>query len=113
PAPGSFTPRVDDVTLKTYSIDQILDEANRLSRDNRTRDAIAVLRSGLEKEPDNVRLLMAAGNAYVDLLLQKNERDAGLMARDLFEKVSRVAPADSKEAGIAASMIRELDSRLK
>ncbi|HOY66870.1 MAG TPA: tetratricopeptide repeat protein [Candidatus Ozemobacteraceae bacterium] len=113
PAPGSFTPRVDDVTLKTYSIDQILDEANRLSRDNRTRDAIAVLRSGLEKEPDNIRLLMAAGNAYVDLLLQKNERDAGLMARDLFEKVSRVAPADSKEAGIAASMIRELDSRLK
>lgn len=112
-APGSFTPRVDDLTLKTFSPDQILDEANRLSRENRTRDAIVVLRSGLEKEPDNIPLLMAVGNAYVDLLLQKSDRDAGLMARDIFEKIVRVAPADSKESGIAAGMIKELNSRLK
>lgn len=112
-APGSFTPRPDDVTLKTFSPDQILDEANRLSRENRTRDAIAVLRSGLEKEPENLPLLMAIGNAYVDLLLQKSDRDAGLMARDIFEKVIRIAPADSKESGIAAGIIKELDSRLK
>lgn len=112
-APGSFTPRPDDVTLKTFSADQILDEANRLSRENRTRDAIAVLRSGLEKEPENLPLLMAIGNAYVDLLLQKSDRDAGLMARDIFEKVVRIAPADSKESGIAAGIIKELDSRLK
>ena len=112
-APGSFTPRVDDLTLKMYSIDQILDEANRLSRDNRTRDAIAVLRTGLDKEPDNLRVLMATGNAYVDLLLLKGDKDAGLMARDIFEKVTRVAPSDSKEAGIATGMIKELASRLK
>lgn len=111
--PGSFTPRVDDLTLKTFSPDQILDEANRLSRDNRTRDAIAVLRNGLEKEPDNLPILMAIGNAYVDLLLQKSDRDAGLMARDIFEKIIRVAPADSKESGIAAGMIKELNTRLK
>ncbi len=112
-APGSFTPRVDDLTLKMYSIDQILDEANRLSRDNRTRDAIAVLRTGLDKEPDNLRLLMAIGNAYVDLMLLKGDKDAGLMARDIFEKITRIAPPDSKEAGIAAGMIKELASRLK
>ena len=112
-APGSFTPRPDDVTLRTFSPGQILDEANRLSRENRTRDAIAVLRSGLEKEPENIPLLMAIGNAYVDLLLQKSDRDAGLMARDIFEKVIRIAPADSKESGIAAGIIKELDSRLK
>ncbi|NLI74950.1 MAG: tetratricopeptide repeat protein [Candidatus Riflebacteria bacterium] len=111
-ATATFTPRLDDVTLKQMDVDAIIDEANRLSRDARIRDAIAVLKVGLDKDPDNLRLLMASANAYTDLMFLKGDNEAGRMARDLFGRVVTQAPPDSKEAKLAQSFIAELDTRL-
>ncbi len=111
-AAATFTPRLDDVTLKQMDVDAIIDEANRLSRDARIRDAIAVLKVGLDKDPDNLRLLMASANAYTDLMFLKGDNEAGRMARDLFGRVVIQAPPDSKEAKLAQSFITELDTRL-
>ncbi|OIP32323.1 hypothetical protein AUK22_00150 [bacterium CG2_30_54_10] len=94
-------------------VDAIIDEANRLSRDARIRDAIAVLQVGLEKEPENVRLLMAMGNAYTDLMFLKGDNEAGRMAREIFSRVVRLSPAGSKEATLSLNFINELDNRLK
>jgi len=110
---ASFTPRLDDLALKQMDVDAIIDEANRLSRDARIRDAIAVLQVGLEKEPENVRLLMAMGNAYTDLMFLKGDNEAGRMAREIFSRVVRLSPAGSKEATLSLNFINELDNRLK
>ncbi|MBF0501859.1 MAG: tetratricopeptide repeat protein [Candidatus Riflebacteria bacterium] len=108
---ATFTPRPDDITLKKMNPDEILDEARLLSREGRLRDAIAVLRAGLEKEPDNPPLLMGMANAYVDLMLSKGDAEAGKMATSLFEKVVALTPPDSKESKTAQSMIQELGGK--
>lgn len=112
-ATATFTPRLDDVTLKQMDVDSIIDEANRLSRDARILDAIAVLKVGLDKAPDNLPLLMAMANAYTDLMFLKDDNEAGRMARDLFTRVVTQAPPDTKEHKLAQSFIQELDNRLK
>lgn len=112
-ATATFTPRLDDVTLKQMDVDSIIDEANRLSRDARILDAIAVLKVGLEKDPDNLTLLMAMANAYTDLMFLKGDNEAGRMARELFARVVTQAPPDAKEHKLAQSFIEELDNRLK
>ncbi len=112
-ASGAFSPRQDDFFIKKMTIDEILTEANRLARESRTLDAIAVLKVGLDKEPDNVQALMAMANAYIDLMLLKGDTEAGKMARDIFQRVIRAAPPGSKEAGIAESMVKELNTRYK
>jgi tetratricopeptide (TPR) repeat protein len=112
-ATATFTPRLDDVTLKQMDVDAIIDEANRLSRDARILDAIAVLKVGLEKDPDNLTLLMAMANAYTDLMFLKGDNEAGRMARELFARVVTQAPPDAKEHKLAQSFIEELDNRLK
>ncbi|MFZ2958543.1 MAG: tetratricopeptide repeat protein [Candidatus Ozemobacteraceae bacterium] len=108
---ATFTPRPDDITLKKMNPEELLDESRRLSRDGRLLDAIAVLRTGLEKEPENPPLLMGMANAYVDLMLLKGDAEAGKMARSLFEKVVALVPPDSKESKMAQSMIQELAGR--
>jgi tetratricopeptide (TPR) repeat protein len=93
--------------------DEVINEANRFLRDNRTREAIGVLRTAIERDPDNIKLLMTVANAYVDLLLMKNDRDAGQLAREVFIKINRLAEPESREVTISNNMIQELDKRLK
>lgn len=112
PAPGSFVPRIDDYSAKKLPIDDIIEEANKLSREERITEAIAVLRNGMEREPENLRLLMTIGNAYTDLMLLKGDNAAGKMAKEIFERVARIAP-ESKEATMAQNMIKELSARVQ
>lgn len=113
PETATFTPRPKDVVLKEMDVEQIIDEAKKFSRDTRFTDALAVLRVGMEKAPDNPQLLVAAANIYTDLFLSKNDREAGKMARDLFTKVASLVPPDSKEGKLAQSMLQELAPRLQ
>ncbi|MBF0543418.1 MAG: tetratricopeptide repeat protein [Candidatus Riflebacteria bacterium] len=110
---GSFTPRPPDVLLKKLSAEEILNQAKQLSREGRIRDSLVVLKAGFEKEPENLQILNAIGNAYTDLMLQQNDSEAGKMAREIFEKIINLAPPDSKEAKIAGNMIKELSERIK
>ena len=93
--------------------DRIIEQATLFSRQGRTREAISVLNQALDQEPGNTSLLMATANLNIDLLLMKDDNQAGRTARDLFERVTRTADPDSKEHGLAASMIQELDRRLR
>ena len=113
PDNATFTPRPKDIVLKEMDVEQIVEEAKKFSRETRFTDALAVLRVGMEKAPDNPQLLMTAANIYTDLFLGKNDREAGKMARDLFTKVASLVPPDSKEGKIAQSMIQELASRMQ
>lgn len=113
PETASFTPRPKDVVLKEMEVDQIIEEAKKFSRDTRFTDALAILRVGMEKAPDNPQLVMTAANIYTDLFLSKNDREAGKMARDLFAKVASLVPPDSKEGKLAQSMLQELSARMQ
>jgi tetratricopeptide (TPR) repeat protein len=107
------TPRASDFVVKRMSVDQIIDEANKLSRASRVRDAIAVLQTGLKSYPEDLKLLMKSANAYTDLMLLKGDNEAGKMAISQFEKVYQLAPAKSKEAAVASDMIKELKTRVR
>jgi len=94
------------------SVDQIIDEADRLSRESRLQDAVSVLETGLQNDPDDLRLLMKSANAYTDMMLLKGDQEAGKMALSRFEKVYQKAPENSREWAIAGEMIKELKSRI-
>lgn len=110
---ATFTPRLGDQELAQKSPEEIIEEGKRLSREGRQRDAIAVIRQGLEKDRENLPLMMALANTYTDLMLLQGDKEAGKMARDLFERILRVAPRDSNEAMIARNMAQELTNRLR
>jgi len=110
--PEPEQPRASDFVLKRMSVDQIIDEADRLSRESRLQDAVAVLETGLQSDPDDLRLLMKSANAYTDMLLLKGDKEAGKMALERFEKVVRKAPENSRESALAGEMIQELKSRI-
>ncbi len=99
--------------LKRMNVDQIIDEADKLSRSSRQADAIAVLKTGLDKDPDNIRLLMKSANSYTDLLLLKGDQEAGKMALLQFDKILGKAPEKSQEWVIAQEMIKELKGRVR
>ncbi|EKD84239.1 MAG: SLEI family protein [uncultured bacterium] len=111
--PEPEQPRASDFVLKRMSVDQIIDEADRLSRESRVQDAVAVLETGLQSEPDDLRLLMKSANAYTDLLLLKGDQEAGKMALSRFEKVYQKAPENSREWAVAGEMIQELKGRIR
>lgn len=106
-------PRPSDFALKRMSVDQIIEEADRLSRESRLVDAVAVLEAGLSSEPDDLALLMKSANAYTDMLLLKGDQEAGKMALARFEKVFAKAPANTREWSVAQEMIAELKKRIR
>ena len=105
--------RPSDYVLKRMDIEQIIQEADRLSRESRHTDAIAVLEAGLSKEPDNIELLMKSANAYADMLLLKGDNEAGKMALSRYQKVMNSAPSGSKEQAVAKDMVDELSKRVR
>jgi len=111
--PEPEQPRASDFVLKRMSVEQIIDEADRLSRESRIQDAVAVLETGLQGAPDDLRLLMKSANAYTDMLLLKGDQEAGKMALQRFEKVYQLAPENSREWAIAGEMIQELKGRVR
>ncbi|MBF0406109.1 MAG: tetratricopeptide repeat protein [Candidatus Riflebacteria bacterium] len=110
---GSFTPRPSDVQLKELNVQEILEEANKMSREGRLRDSLAILKNGFEREPENIPLLSAIGNVYTDMMLLQGDPEAGKMAREIFEKIINLTPPDSKESKIAQSMVKELSDRIR
>lgn len=106
-------PRACDFVVKRMSSEEVLAEADRLSRLGRYTDAIAVLKIGLEADPDNLQMLMKSANAYTDLLLLKNDQEAGKMAMMQFEKIFSRAPENSREWAVAQEMIVELKKRIR
>ncbi len=106
-------PRASDFVVKRMAVDEVLAEADRLTRSGRQKEAIAVLKVGLESEPDNLQLLMKSANAYTELLIMKGDQEAGKMALLQFEKIAARAPENSREWGVAREMIEELNSRLR
>ena len=111
--PETDKPRPSDFLLKRMSADQIIEEADRLSRESRLTDAIAVLETGLDSDPDNITILMKSANAYTDMLLLKGDQEAGKMALTRFEKVFAKAPENSREWAVAQEMIAELKKRVR
>ena len=111
--PEPEQPRASDFVLKRMSVDQIIDEADRLSRESRIQDAIAVLETGLQSAPDDLRLLMKSANAYTDMLLLKGDQEAGKMALQRFETVRQRSPENSREWAISGEMIQELKGRIR
>ena len=105
--------RPSEFALKRMDIDQIIQEADKLSRESRLTDAVAVLESGLSRDPSNIPLLMKSANAYTDMLLLKGDNEAGKMALVRYKKVSGLASPNSKEAAIAKEMIDELNKRVR
>lgn len=110
---ATYTPRLGDNELKGKSSEEIIAEAKRLSQEGRLRDSIAVLRAGLDQNREDLMLLMAIANSYTDMMLLKGDKEAGKMARDIFEKIISIAPSGSKEAMIAKNMAQELTTRLR
>lgn len=106
-------PRAADFVVKRMSSAEILAEADRLSRSGRQSDAIAVLKVGLDAEPDNMQLLMKSANSYTDMLLLKGDQAAGKMALMQFEKIFAKAPEKSREWAVAQEMIVELKKRIR
>ncbi len=106
-------PRPSDFVLKRMSVEQIVEEADRLSRESRLSDAVAVLETGLASSPDDLQLLMKSANAYTDMLLLKGDQEAGKMALARFEKIFAKAPANSREWAVAQEMIAELKKRVR
>lgn len=109
----SSKPRASDYMIQQMNVDQIIAEADRLSRDSRISEALAVIESGLSKSPQNLKLLMKSGNAYTDLLLVKGDNEAGRMALKRFEQVYAITPENSREWAVAKDMIFELKKRIK
>ncbi|MBI3037613.1 tetratricopeptide repeat protein [bacterium] len=110
---ATYTPRPDESSIKKMTVDEVLEQAKQLAREGRQRDAIVTLRTSLDHEPNNPKLLLAAANTYTDLLLLNGDMEAGKMAREIFEKILTVVASDSKEAGIAQSMVKELSGRIR
>lgn len=106
-------PRPSDILIQSMNVEQIIAEADRLSRDSRITDALAVIETGLKVDPNNVKLLMKSANAYTDLLLVKGDNEAGKMAILRFEKVYANSPENSREWSVAKDMIFELKKRVK
>ena len=113
PATSGQDARPSDYVLKRMTVDQIIEEADRLSRESRPGDAAAVLETGLSSAPDDLRLLMKSANAYTDMLLLKGDQEAGKMALARFEKIFAKAPANSREWAVAQEMIAELKKRVR
>ena len=111
--PEEEVARPSDFALKRMDIDQIIQEADKLSRESRLTDAVAVLESGLSREPDNIQLLMKSANAYTDMLLLKGDNEAGKMALVRYKKITGLSSPNSKEAAIAKEMIDELNKRVR
>ena len=105
--------RPSDYVLKRMDTEQIIQEADRLSRESRLTDAVAVLEAGISKDPDNVTLLSKSANAYADMLLLKGDNEAGKMALSRFHKVYSKAAPNSREWAVAKDMIDELTKRVK
>ena len=106
-------PRASDFVVKRMANEEILSEADRLTRSGRQQEAIAVLKIGLDSEPDNLQLLMKSANAYTEMLIMKGDREAGKMALMQFEKIAARAPENSREWGVANEMVEELRRRLR
>ena len=106
-------PRASDFVLKRMSVEQIIEEADRLSRESRLTDAVAVLETGLAADPENLQLLMKSANAYTDMLLLKGDQEAGKMALARFEKIFARAPENSREWAVSQEMIAELKKRVR
>lgn len=106
-------PRPSDFVLKRMSAEQIIEEADRLSRESRLADAVSVLETGLASSPDDLQLLMKSANAYTDMLLLKGDQEAGKMALARFEKLFAKAPPNSREWAVAQEMIAELKKRVR
>lgn len=106
-------PRASDFVVKRMGTEEVLAEADRLSRSGRQADAIAVIKIGLEDDPDNLQLLMKSANAYTDMLLLKGDQEAGKMAMMQFEKIFARAPENSREWAVAQEMIAELKKRIR
>jgi tetratricopeptide (TPR) repeat protein len=106
-------PRASDYMIQQMNVDQVIAEADRLSRDSRISEALAVIETGLSKDPQNLKLLMKSGNAYTDLLLVKGDNEAGRMALKRFEQVYATTPENSREWAVAKDMIFELKKRIK
>jgi len=106
-------PRASDFVLKRMSVDQIIEEADRLSRESRTQDAVAVLETGLKSYPEDLRLLIKSANSYTDMLLLKGDQEAGKMALIRFETVFAKAPENSREWAVSQEMIQELKKRVR
>ncbi len=111
--PEQEVARPSDFALKRMDIDQIIQEADKLSRESRLTDAVAVLESGLSRDPENIQLLMKSANAYTDMLLLKGDNEAGKMALVRYKKVNGLASPNTKEAAIAKEMIDELNKRVR
>ena len=107
------TARPSDYVLKRMDAEQIIQEADRLSRESRYTDAIAVLETGQSKDPYNIELQMKSANAYADMFLLKNDNEAGKMALTRYQKVINSAPSGSKEQAVAKEMVAELSKRVK
>ena len=105
--------RPSDFALKRMDVEQIISEADKLSRESRLTDAVAVLETGLSKEPNNVRLLMKSANAYADMLMLKGDNEAGKMAIVRYKKVLDCAQVNSRESAIAKEMVDELSKRVR
>ena len=105
--------RPSDYVLKRMDVEQIIQEADRLSRESRHTDAIAVLEAGLNKDSGNIELLMKSANAYADMLLLKGDNEAGKMALSRYQKVMNSAPVGSKEQAVAKDMVEELSKRVR
>ncbi len=106
-------PRASDFVVKRMSVDQIIEEADRLSRESRPQEAVAVLETGLKSHPDDIRILMKSANAYTDMLLLKGDQEAGKMALMRFETVFSKAPENSREWAVSQEMIQELKKRVR
>ena len=105
--------RPSDFALKRMDVDQIIQEADKLSRESRLTDAVAVLEAGLSKDANNIQLLMKSANAYTDMLLLKGDNEAGKMAILRYRKILSYAQPNSKEAAIAKEMLDELNKRVR
>ena len=106
-------PAPSDYMIQNMSVQQIIDEADRLSRESRVTEALGVIEKGLKTAPNNLDLLMKSANAYTDLLLAKNDKEAGKMAIKRFETVFRMTQENTREWSVAKDMIDELKKRVK
>lgn len=104
-------PRAKDAVVKRMNVDQIIEEADRLSRERRYSETISVIETALATNPDNIELLMRSANAYADLMIENNDTAAGRMALNRFERIYSIAPEDSREYQVAEMMIEELQRR--
>lgn len=98
--------------FNNYTIEYIIENAKELVKQHKYNEALALLAFGLDKEPENVQILFALGNTYVEIYIATNNLEAAKLARDFFYKVTQLVDQNSSEFKLAYSYIEELDSKL-